>query len=682
MKTRPFILSIAFAILASCTQAVPETPVVPQAPEAPVPIHKEIHAVLDGGTRTSVSMNDAGTHADVLWNAGDEITVIATDGNDFNANNFTATAGGSKEADFSCDDYILYFSGDHSILAYYPADQFFGFSKGSGDDYYLNLDLSPVQTAVKGGVDSGLNVAVAYSDQDPGDASLHFKNVLSLVHFTLDGPGASSVTKAVLQTSFICAGDAVINVGPGGIGTVDTRYVYDFSYGASRSVTLEGTFEKGGDYYFAIIPGVSDGFSITFVDGSGQFIFKSTDITLNAGRSRIIELGTITLDNSFSPTLPGVERYMTHTQGTKPVAIAVLGDAFTASEQDLFTTLAHSAVDKLFDTPPFSTYKDRFNVYIMSAVSNQSGGSVTDGQGNITEAHDTYFKSRWGATSYDDMTADFDKVYSFVESRCNDVADGSVPIEDVTVLLIINDSRYAGRCTMFSNGQAVAMVPYTNNGGDIGWGFSQFIAASDSDPAAGVRAVTEADIQEIGYYVGNWVNTALHEFGGHAFGRFADEYWYGSYTTDPTIPQQSWQVPAALNISGTYNNVPWQLLLDNRDALMQKDPHYGRIGVFQGAGTYVLYRWRSEMISCMIDNRDYFSAWQRYLLVKRILELSGGAFDYQSFLDNDVTTDPVRDSPLLNAPASGMQDTINPGGRVKPVLCYPPLAPPAYVERR
>jgi len=682
MKTRLFFLTLAFAILASCTQAVPETPVVPQAPEAPVPCHKEIHAVLDGGTRTSLSMNDAGTHADVLWNAGDEIVVMASDGTDLYANYFTASTGGSTEADFTCDDYISYFADDHAILACYPSSQFIGIDKEEGDEFALPLSVPPVQPAVKGNVGDGLNVAIAYSDNEPGDVTLHFKNVLSLVHFTLDGPGASSVAKAVLQTSYISAGDAVIFVGPGGIGTVDTRYAFANNYGPSWSVALEGTFERGGDYYFAVIPGVSDGFSITFVDGSGQFILKSTDITLNAGRSRIIELGTITIDNSFSSTMPGVERYMTHTQGAKPVDIVVLGEAFTASQQDLFTNLAHAVVDKLFDTPPYSTYKDRFNVYIMSAVSNQSGASVTDGKGNISEAHDTYFKSQWGAESYDDMTADFDKVYSFVESRCNDVIEGAVSIQDVTVLLIINDSRYGGRCSMFSNGQAVAMVPYTFDGAEIAWGFSANMPVSDSDPTAGVRAFTDADRQEFGTFTGDWRNTAIHEFGGHAFGRFSDEYWYTSYNTNPTISEQSWPVPAGLNISGTYDNVPWQTLLDNRDALIQRDPNYGRIGVFQGAGTYILYRWRSEKISCMIDNRDYFSAWQRYLIVKRIMELSGDTFNFQSFLDNDVTTDPVRDSPLLNVPASGMQDTINPNGLVTPVRYCPPLAPPAMIERR
>ena len=55
-------------------------------------------------------------------------------------------------------------------------------------------------------------------------------------------------------------------------------------------------------------------------------------------------------------------------------------------------------------------------------------------------------------------------------------------------------------------------------------------------------------------------------------------------------------------------------------------------------------RWRSEKISCMIDNRFYFSTWQRMLIVRRIMNLSGSTFDAASFWANDVTFDPVRDA--------------------------------------
>ena len=86
-------------------------------------------------------------------------------------------------------------------------------------------------------------------------------------------------------------------------------------------------------------------------------------------------------------------------------------------------------------------------------------------------------------------------------------------------------------------------------------------------------------------------------------------------------------------------------MLDRLDELTALDPHYGRIGTFQGGDYYLYGRWRSEKISCMIDNRPYFSAWQRYLIVKRIYTLSGDLdqFSFESWLAKDVTIDPNRD---------------------------------------
>ena len=138
-------------------------------------------------------------------------------------------------------------------------------------------------------------------------------------------------------------------------------------------------------------------------------------------------------------------------------------------------------------------------------------------------------------------------------------------------------------------------------------------------------------------------------------------------------------MPTSLNISATYDNVPWKAdLLDNLAVMsLMWDSRYGeRIGIFQGAGTYPLNRWRSEKISCMIDNRPYYSTWQRVLLVKRIMELGGGVFDMEAFLDADDPTDPVRDV------ASG--STIGLGGVGSGVSAdapklYPPLPPPVMV---
>jgi hypothetical protein len=70
----------------------------------------------------------------------------------------------------------------------------------------------------------------------------------------------------------------------------------------------------------------------------------------------------------------------------------------------------------------------------------------------------------------------------------------------------------------------------------------------------------------------------------------------------------------------------------------------------------------------MIDNRFYFSAWQRMIIAKRILSLSGSAFDAASFWAGDDPTDRLRD-----AVSGQTQGTPNLPRRVVPMLPPPVL---------
>ena len=218
------------------------------------------------------------------------------------------------------------------------------------------------------------------------------------------------------------------------------------------------------------------------------------------------------------------------------------------------------------------------------------------------------------------------------------------------------------------------------------WSFPGIVATTD-DPLptpvtddvlqAYYRTTTQSDYDELGRNVGDWRNTLVHEFGGHCFGRLGDEYWSsGSLNYNGNaISSQSWPVPFSLNLASDPSAAPWKSdLLDNLEALTALDAHYGRIGVFQGGGGYLYGRWRNEKISCMIDNRFYFSAWQRYLISRRIFELSGdlASFSFDYWLANDVTTDPVRDVSGSGVPGGG--DSFR---TITPV---PPLPPPVLVD--
>ena len=618
-----------------------------------------IRAGIDNSsTRTSLDFDGSSSSAKVVWNSGDAIRIIAYSGGRYQSSVFTTADEGVNVGEFSCHSWNPVNDGLYAAI--YPADKFKGFSYDSSRGFIFGLVVPPVQQAVKGGVEKGLIRSFsAIGDATDMSGNITFKNALAMLRFRITGASASQVKKVKLVANATIAGDCMAYV------SEDRQYI-DFDtnrwflpqeYGPMSNVELTGDFQDGADYYFTTLPCTSSGFSLLFFDAADEMIARYSDKNLTLTRSHIVDLGTIRLDEAFGEPNPNVIKYMSHSKGSKPVTIAIVGEGFTASEQDKFVTLAKSATDFLFSTEPFKSYKDYFNVYLMKAVSKESGASITDGNGNITTRRDSYFEARWGANSYNDLSSNYDKVWGFVSARCPEILSGEKTINEVAVAMIINDSRYGGRCYSNSSGRCVAHIPYTDNGGGLAWSYPDNVAADDA-VVGSVRIVTNAERDELGRSRGDWRNTFLHEFGGHGFSRLSDEYWYGtSYSTGTYVTGHDWPVPMGLNISGTYDKVPWQEeLLDRQAELVARDDHYSRVGRFQGGDVMICNRWRCEKISCMIDNRQYFSAWQRCLIVKRIMSLAGETFSIDDFFAKDVTVDPLRDVKASGAPAAaGME---------------------------
>ena len=63
-------------------------------------------------------------------------------------------------------------------------------------------------------------------------------------------------------------------------------------------------------------------------------------------------------------------------------------------------------------------------------------------------------------------------------------------------------------------------------------------------------------------------------------------------------------------------------------------------GLYEGGSTYEKGVWRPEVLSCMCDNRLYFNAWSRYLIMKRVYEACGLPFSKDIFyaIDSRVSS--------------------------------------------
>ncbi len=671
MKTRSIIRGLIVAFFISACQDKEASGPLPETGDYTGEALITVNANFDDGaeTRSYLDVPEDSSPAKVLWQAGDSFKMcVKSATSSYSAIDFTTEEEGSSYAAFSAASSVT----GGPCYCVYPAEAAGNFSILNASPV-MTVSIPSQQTAVAGGVERGLIRAAAFSDSVEDD--LAFKNLLPLIRFRLSGDLVPDLESIEFDARTVVAGVATVyfkEAGP------YVRFSYNWpdpSVARSTKVTLTGPFAPDTDYYIALAPADLSGFSMVFKGGGGQ-LTKYSSKSLSLTRSHIINFGTIDVGSVYDdPQEYAVTKYMTQTKGRKPLDICVIPEGFTSAELTKFESLAAEGIDYLFSTEPYKTYKDYFNVYIMNVPSRESGASITDGNGTVTTGRDTYFNARWGQDSYSDMIADGDAVFGFVSNRCPEILDGTLTVEDVPILMIINDSRYGGRCHVFSSGKGYAMVPFTDNGGPLSWSINSTVASQDEpvlDYSYHTRQFTTEELEEMGSCEGTWKEVVIHEFGGHCFARLDDEYWNMEYVTSQSaISTQSWSVPFGLNVSGFYDTVPWDSLLANLEELVATDGNYARIGRYQGAAVSMFNRWRSEMISCMIDTRPYFSTWQRMLIVKRIMEKTGMEYSDETFFANDITADPIRDETekLVRGAASPL-----------PVHKVPLPAPPVLTE--
>lgn len=690
-----FVFSLAAVLLLSCAkqEVVLQDNLSPEVVPDPWTGTILEETVVEGGVQASVmagfpetkvqfDMNGAGTYAGLSWKAGDSFKMVALKGTSISSATYSTTEDGVNVA-FSGFSLSGAGYGDTGFYCIAPDLAYHGLGKYY--DAYLPLVTLPRdQVAMEGSPDPDALLSFAWAATDTEDFS--FNNFVSLLKFRLTGVNVANVKSMTLRSYAPMSG----NVPVGFDGNNKPVYLPNISFGdwsnsLYRYVTLTPTsgnsFSAETDYYFAVLPGASEGFTLTFeleVGGDSKTITKTSSKSLIMNRSRITDIGTVTVGTDYDSN--SLTPYMKATAGaSKPVTLAVLSEGYQESEMAQFRLDAKQGIDALFNTEPFKTYKNYFNVWFLEVASNESGARISDGSA-AEQTRDCFFRSVWGKDTYDKMAANEDRVFGYVEDHCPDILNGIHTIQEVPVLLIINDVRYGGIAHSYGNGKTYCMVPKTYNGDPLQWKYATKgkEAGSDAPGSYDTKDVTDAERIALGEtggsHIGNWTNTLVHEFGGHSFGRLHDEYWYNTYfTSQGAIQEHSFTVPFGLNVSGYWETTPWDVLLDDatHSAMVTTDAHYDRIGKYQGGGVSMFNRWRSEKISCMIDNRFYFSAWQRWLIANRIMTLAGEAeLTLSQFVSNDVTTDPLRDGgSLVMRPADGVAN-------VAPPHPAPPMVPP------
>lgn len=293
--------------------------------------------------------------------------------------------------------------------------------------------------------------------------------------------------------------------------------------------------------------------------------------------------------------------YTIYQQSTKvsPIKLVFTGDGYLPEHLrfgGLFDQNVNEAIEALFSIEPYKTYREYFTVYKVGAFSAETGVS-NQMQGVVKN---TAFSCR--LTGGTGIQCDYDKVFSYA-MKVSDMTQ--TDLVNTSVCVIINADIYAGTCYTISNGKSVAMVPVSREPG-----------------------VTTT-----------FGNIVCHEYGGHGFGRLADEY----VNFNSAIPEDRkknlllWQGYGYFkNVSpyGTEAQVPWNRFFNK--------PDYSHVDIYQGGYLYAEGVTRSEYISCMVDNRLYFNTQCRYLIVERILRVAGeGELTYDKFYAKDVQKVPL-----------------------------------------
>ena len=209
-----------------------------------------------------------------------------------------------------------------------------------GSTFY-GLSIPQEQTCAENTYDPMALVAIAQSD----DHNLSFKNLGSLVKFTVISDGVTSVTLRSNNEENLCGTfEATYAATPG----INVREGVD-------EVTLKGDFKKGSTYYIVTLPANLEKGFIAILNGSIKSM--SVDAPVMLSRSGLVNLGELSLN-------PG-ESQMPDTGDDDqddgvPSGWVIIGEFCGWSEEGTLPTYDMGLYYKAFDVPVASLASFKF----------------------------------------------------------------------------------------------------------------------------------------------------------------------------------------------------------------------------------------------------------------------------------------------------------------------------------
>ena len=277
------------------------------------------------------------------------------------------------------------------------------------------------------------------------------------------------------------------------------------------------------------------------------------------------------------------------------VDLVVMGDGYVLADMTRtggkYEQIMREAAGYFFSTYPLSVHKNKFNVWMVVAISNDSG--ITDIGDRINK--DTRFESAWSGMGTTRLTCNEETVEQYALMAA---AVAGKTIDKMTVVMPLNMIARSGTSWPRKDGFSFSLVP-------TGPSFFK--------------------------------SMVIHEACGHGFGRLADEYHLGSRAMTSDVAAQVLDAQA----SGIYLNIDVACEGDASESLWKGfvgHPKYPMVGAYEGSFQFATGVWRPEEKKSCMDNENihYFDAQSRWLVVKRIYELADIPYTFEQFLQDDT----------------------------------------------
>ena len=359
-----------------------------------------------------------------------------------------------------------------------------------------------------------------------------------------------------------------------------------------------------------------------------KFIFIPVFILALTGCGKDDDETTTTPDISIGDDMDGkVTQLQKHTIG-KGIPIVIMGDGFVDKDirEGKYREATNKALESLFSRHPLKSLRDYFDVYEVTAVSENDFSAYWANHEDST--FNTAFnvgvaKETDGGLIVSELTpGDGLKIREYAQKAI----DGD-RIDDATIIVVVNDFSTEGVTT-----------------------YSTYPATSEYMEVPKGRAIAYVNLMEfwdksidVGDFSRVFTNVLLHEF-GHAFAKLADEY---------VSDERKWNNPESGKESLTW----WQNIGFNRNVSLDSDVtktpwadfaadsryDFEKLGCYEG-GYYQergVYRPtdNSIMNTNVTGNVFCFNVASRVMIYKRCMNLAYGdswEFNYEDFVKFDL----------------------------------------------